>query len=105
MEVNYTEAGKGNNNLKRKGGGKDELTARPHETRMLAQHHTIGWTKCSCGAEFKAGVVLDPFCGASTTLLVAKKLGRQYLGIELNPEYIELSERRIKYAVHQEELF
>lgn len=41
------------------------------------------------------GIVLDPFMGAGTTGLVAKKLGRQYLGIELNPEYVAMAERRI----------
>lgn len=42
------------------------------------------------------GVVLDPFIGAGTTGLVAKKLGRKYIGIELNPAYIEIAEKRIK---------
>lgn len=43
----------------------------------------------------KGGIVLDPFFGAGTTGLVAKKLGRNYLGIELNPEYIKIAEERI----------
>lgn len=41
------------------------------------------------------GVLLDPFMGAGTTALVAKKLGRNYLGIELNPNYIKIAEARI----------
>ena len=53
---------------------------------------------CDC---IKAGsaegdVVIDPFMGAGTTALVSKKLNRQYLGIELNPEYIKLSEKRLQ---------
>jgi DNA modification methylase len=43
----------------------------------------------------KNGIILDPFMGAGTTGLVAKKLGRQYLGIELNPKYIKIAEERI----------
>ena len=43
----------------------------------------------------KGGLVLDPFSGAATTGVVAKKLGRNYLGIELNPAYIEISEKRL----------
>ncbi len=39
--------------------------------------------------------VLDPFNGAATTGLVALNLGRKYLGIELNPEYIEISRKRL----------
>ena len=41
------------------------------------------------------GVVLDPFMGAGTTAVVAQKLGRNWLGIELNPEYIKLATERI----------
>jgi DNA modification methylase len=44
----------------------------------------------------KDGIVLDPFSGAATTGVVCKKLVRQYIGVELNPEYVELSENRIK---------
>jgi DNA modification methylase len=42
------------------------------------------------------GIVLDPFFGAGTTGIVATSLGRQYLGIELNPEYARIAEKRIK---------
>lgn len=42
------------------------------------------------------GVVLDPFFGAGTTGLVADRLGRDCIGIELNPEYAAMAERRIK---------
>ena len=43
----------------------------------------------------QGGVCLDPFFGAGTTGVVAKKLGRNYLGIELNKSYIEIAEKRI----------
>lgn len=41
------------------------------------------------------GMVLDPFFGAGTVGVVAKRHGRHYLGIELNPEYVTLAEARI----------
>lgn len=41
------------------------------------------------------GVCLDPFMGSGTTALVASKLGRNWLGIELNPKYIELAKERL----------
>lgn len=44
----------------------------------------------------QGGIVLDPFMGSGTTAIVASKLGRDYVGIELNPEYKEMAERRIK---------
>lgn len=43
----------------------------------------------------KGGVVLDPFLGSGTTAVVAAKNGREYIGIELNPEYAELAKERI----------
>ena len=57
---------------------------------------TDGWTSCNCNAGFRAGIVLDPFMGAGTTALVARKLGRNYVGIELNPEYIKIAEKRMR---------
>jgi len=41
------------------------------------------------------GTVLDPFCGSGTTGVVAKKLNRRFVGIELNKEYIKMAEKRI----------
>lgn len=43
----------------------------------------------------EGGVILDPFMGAGTVGMVAKKLCRNYVGIELNPEYVTMAERRI----------
>ena len=40
------------------------------------------------------GIVLDPFFGSGTTGRVAERLNRNYIGIELNPEYIEIGQRR-----------
>jgi DNA modification methylase len=45
------------------------------------------------------GVVLDPFSGAGTTALVALQNQRNFVGIELNPEYVKMSNRRIKATV------
>lgn len=44
----------------------------------------------------EGGIVLDPFMGAGTTALVARKLNRNYIGFELNPEYLKISEKRLK---------
>lgn len=43
----------------------------------------------------KGGVVLDPFFGSGTTGLAAKRIGRHYIGIDLNPEFCRLAEERI----------
>ena len=44
----------------------------------------------------QGGVVLDPFSGAGTTAVVAKKQGRRYIGIELKQEYIDMANKRIR---------
>lgn len=56
----------------------------------------IPMVKAGCPKE---GVVLDPFIGSGTTAVVAKSLGRNYLGIELNPAYIKMAERRLAQEV------
>ena len=45
------------------------------------------------------GIILDPFLGSGTTAVVAKKLKRNFIGIELNPEYVKIAKRRIKEPV------
>lgn len=58
---------------------------------------TVGWQpSCECNTEIMPCTVLDPFNGAGTTGIVALRLGRCYIGIELNPEYVAMSERRIR---------
>jgi len=42
------------------------------------------------------GIVLDMFMGAGTVGAVAKQLNRNYLGFEVNPEYVEMANNRIK---------
>ncbi|MDI9576986.1 MAG: site-specific DNA-methyltransferase, partial [Thermoproteota archaeon] len=41
-------------------------------------------------------LVLDPFCGSGTTCLAAKMLGRNYIGIEKEAEYVVLAENRVR---------
>ena len=67
-----------------------------HGHKMVAkEHQTIGWTDCNCNAGWEPGIVLDPFFGSGTTGLAAMKLGRRYIGIELNPEYIKIAQKRL----------
>jgi len=56
-----------------------------------------GWEKkCNCDTnEVKPCIVLDPFSGMATTGIVSFKYGQNYLGIELNPEYLEMSKKRL----------
>jgi len=56
----------------------------------------IGYTDCGCNAGFEGGIVLDPFSGAGTTAVVAKKQGKKYIGIELKQEYIDMANKRLR---------
>lgn len=53
---------------------------------------------CSCGRPSEPGLVLDPFFGVGTVGLVAEALGRDWLGIELNPRFAAVARRRIEEA-------
>jgi site-specific DNA-methyltransferase (adenine-specific) len=48
------------------------------------------------------GVVLDPTAGTGTTLRVAQRLGRRYVGIEEQAAFVELIERRLEQPLQQE---
>jgi DNA modification methylase len=52
--------------------------------------------RCILAGSKPGDTVLDPFAGAGTALLVADQLGRDAIGVELNPEYAALIERRVK---------
>jgi len=62
-----------------------------------ATAETIGWfPSCSCDAgDPVPQTILDPFAGAGTVGLVAARLGRRFVGVELNPEYARIAEARI----------
>lgn len=77
-----------------------------NKTRLRSEIERIdgGYTDCGCNAGFEPGVVLDIFMGSGTTAVVAKKLGRQWLGIELSEKYIEMANKRIAETAIQAEL-
>ena len=51
------------------------------------------------------GTVLDPFMGSGTTALEAISQGKRYIGIDLNPEYLDITARRIDAELEQTTLF
>jgi len=51
---------------------------------------------CAHNDDTGRALVLDPYMGSGTTAVVARELGRDYLGIELNPKYIAMAEARLR---------
>lgn len=71
------------------------VTTRPYSEAHFAtfpERLIIDCIKAGCP---EGGIVLDPFMGAGTTALVARKLNRNYIGFELNPEYLKIAEKRL----------
>jgi len=50
---------------------------------------------CILAGSNSGDVVLDPFMGSGTTGVVCKEIGRRYVGVDLNPEYVEIAQKRI----------
>ncbi|HUV67951.1 MAG TPA: site-specific DNA-methyltransferase, partial [Sedimentisphaerales bacterium] len=55
----------------------------------LASRAIAGWTR-------PGDLILDPFCGSGTTCVAAKKLGRNYIGIDISPEYCAIARKRLE---------
>lgn len=55
----------------------------------LAEDHILSWSN-------EGDIVLDPMCGSGTTLKMSKLNNRNFVGIDINQEYVELSNRRIQ---------
>ena len=73
--------------------------------RIDGYTQTLGWKPtCSCGLNPEPDIVLDVFMGSGTTAIVSKEEGRNYVGFELNPEYIAIAERRLSSVVCQPHL-
>ena len=76
------------------GNNGDDKIAVGHPARFpekLAHDHIVSWSN-------EGDTVLDPFMGSGTTGKMAKQLGREFIGIELDAEYMAIAEARIHGA-------
>jgi len=69
-------------------------------TKPLKEAHFASYppeliTPCILAGCPEQGIVLDPFMGSGTTAIVAKQNNRNYIGFELNSEYVQIAEKRI----------
>lgn len=51
------------------------------------------------------GIVVDPFMGSGTVAIIAHRLGRKWMGAEINPDYIQIAEQRLHPLLQQPSLF
>ena len=98
LEVAYENPGNGTSNGRRSAERKGlDFGSAGYDQRLERRASTTGWLAgCGCAAPVEGCTVLDPFCGAGTTAMVALRMGRRAIGIELKPDYCEMAERRIE---------
>jgi len=72
------------------------INPQPYREAHFATFPTALVEPCVKAGSKKGDTVLDPFAGSGTTGLVAGKLGREFVGIELNADYIRLANERIE---------
>lgn len=82
------------------GGEHGDMTAYTHPATFpleLAKDHIKSWSN-------EGDLVLDPFAGSGTTLKAAQQLNRKWIGIEINPDYVQLAKKRLSPYVQQQRL-
>ena len=89
----------------------DMVTAPTEETQVYSEQNyrvrsaeRVVWPGCSCNVGFKPATILDPFAGSCTTLKVANDHGRNAIGIEINPDYIDVARQRLGLSKDSEAL-
>jgi len=85
-------------------GGRNKRCVWKITTKPYKEAHFATYPPELCETPIKAGcpkkgIVLDPFFGAGTTGLMAKGLGRNYIGIEISPEYCKIAEDRLRQEI------
>lgn len=102
----------GNNVGNSKSGTQEDPNKGFHNSELSTKRQAIvryegvekKFAKCRCGVGFIQGMVFDPFGGSGTTGLVAKKMGRDFILIEINPSYIEIIKKRLGKYLDQNSL-
>ena len=78
-----------------------KITTKPYKEAHFATFPPELPELCIKAGSREGDIILDPFFGSGTTGWVAQRLGRKWIGIELNPEYVKIAEKRFA----QQDLF
>lgn len=76
-----------------------EINTKAYREAHFATFPTALVEPCLATTSREGDLILDPFIGSGTTGLVALSMRRRFVGVELNPEYVEIAERRLNGAV------
>ena len=79
------------------------ITNKPYKGSHFAVFPPDLITPCILAGSEKGDIILDPFMGSGTTAMVAKQLGRDYIGCELHEEYSNLIDQRVPVEVVAQE--
>jgi DNA modification methylase len=95
VEPSYRNPGNRSTNGPRSTANRAETAG--FAVRLERESQTLGWRPtCTCNAATTPATVLDPFAGSGTVGLVAQRLGRRAVLVDLKPEYLELAKRRLE---------
>ena len=81
------------------------IATRPYSAAHFATFPADLIIPCVLAGCPEGGTVLDPFAGSGTTMEVAARLGRNSIGIEINPEYVKLIEQRCHEWIYGMDMF
>ena len=70
---------------------------------IFQKHSRVGMNATG-NTGYDGGIVLDPFLGSGTTAIVAMQNARNFIGIEVNPEYIKMAYERLDPYLKQERI-
>lgn len=113
--IGFTDAGQAQEVYDGHGRNADDVERRATEAKDVLGGYArefIGretdsteWVQgCDCDTDAtESGIALDPFAGAGTTALVAKELGRRFVGMDLNEEYVAMAQKRLGLTVDNPE--
>lgn len=82
-----------------------QLTESPEATGHPCAKPVKIWTKLVSNVTLPNQTILDPFMGSGTTGVACAKLGRRFIGIEIEPKYFDIACRRIEQAYKQPDMF
>ena len=70
------------------------FTPKASPANAIAKDHILSWSN-------ENDLILDPFCGSGTTLKMAKLLERNYIGIDISEDYLNIAKQRIPITLSQ----